>query len=103
MIQVLVAGNVPATLQIAARIPLRSVANKDGNLGRLRGASPLPKIMERGRGGRDSVEVYAQRNTDFQVCAPNRHSCLFCSYSNTAGWKPAGRTGKHACVPSASV
>ena len=46
----LVAGNVPATLQIAARIPLRSVANKDGNLGRLRGASPLPKIMERGRG-----------------------------------------------------
>src|SRR5207237_4409274 len=51
MIQVLVAGNVPATLQIAARIPLRSVANRDGNLGRLRGASPLPKIMERGRVG----------------------------------------------------
>src|SRR5207253_728294 len=62
-----------------------------------------PKIMERGRGGRDSVEVHAQWNTDFQVCAPNRHSCLFCSYSNTAGSKLAGRTGKHACVPSASV
>ena len=43
MIQVLVAGNVPATLQIAARIPLRPVANKDGNLGRLRGASPPTK------------------------------------------------------------
>ncbi|PYL92952.1 MAG: hypothetical protein DMF14_02095 [Verrucomicrobia bacterium] len=44
MIQVLVAGNVPATLQIAARIPLRSGANKDGNLGRLRGASPIQRL-----------------------------------------------------------
>jgi hypothetical protein len=33
MILLLVAGNVPGTLQFAARFPLRSVANKHGNPG----------------------------------------------------------------------
>jgi len=33
-------------------------------------------------------------NTDFQVCAPNRLLACFTS----AGYKPAGRTGRNACV-----
>jgi hypothetical protein len=33
MILLLVAGNVPGTLQFAARSPLRPVANKHGNPG----------------------------------------------------------------------
>src|SRR5436309_2410155 len=43
-------------------------------------------VKERGRCSR---WIDRRRNTDFQVCAPNRLLILFSS----AGCKPAGRTG----------
>ena len=91
----LVAGNVPATLQIAARSLCVRSQIKDGNPSALRGASPYQRLWK--PNWQDKARsTHHKRNTDFQVCAPNRHSWLF---AHTAIQQAESPLGAQASMP----